>query len=148
MSSKTTSDSPAAEKAQDKAQEARKRNLDLAISQIHKEFGESAIMRMGDEHRVDVDVIPTGNLLIDRALGVGGFPRGRIVEVYGRNPPVKPRSPSPPSPRRRNGAGWPRSSMSSTRSIRNMPASSASIWTISSYPSRPLAKKLFRFAKL
>ncbi|MFN5870533.1 MAG: recombinase RecA [Akkermansiaceae bacterium] len=40
-------------------------------------------MRMGDEHRVDVDVIPTGNLLIDRALGVGGFPRGRIVEVYG-----------------------------------------------------------------
>eukprot|EP00903_Cladosiphon_okamuranus_P003586 g3584.t1 len=67
----------------DKALEARKRNLDLAISQIHKEFGEAAIMRMGDEHRVDVDVIPTGNLLIDRALGVGGFPRGRIVEVYG-----------------------------------------------------------------
>lgn len=80
MAAKTTSESPA---ATDKAQEARKRNLDLAISQIHKEFGESAIMRMGDEHRVDVDVIPTGNLLIDRALGVGGFPRGRIVEVYG-----------------------------------------------------------------
>ena len=38
---------------------------------------------MGDEHKVDVDVIPTGNLLIDRALGVGGFPRGRIIEVYG-----------------------------------------------------------------
>ena len=38
---------------------------------------------MGDDYRVDVDVIPTGNLLIDRALGVGGFPRGRIVEVYG-----------------------------------------------------------------
>ena len=80
MATKTSSDStPAA----DKAQEARKRNLDLAISQIQKEFGEAAIMRMGDEHRVDVDVIPTGNLLIDRALGVGGFPRGRIVEVYG-----------------------------------------------------------------
>lgn len=67
----------------DKAKEARIRNLDLAISQIHKEFGEAAIMRMGDEHRVDVDVIPTGNLLIDRALGVGGFARGRIVEVFG-----------------------------------------------------------------
>ena len=40
-------------------------------------------MRLGDGHRVDVDVIPTGNLLIDRALGVGGFPRGRIVEIYG-----------------------------------------------------------------
>lgn len=76
---KTAAETTAAEKVQ----EARKRNLDLAISQIQKEFGESAIMRMGDEHRVDVDVIPTGNLLIDRALGVGGFPRGRIVEVFG-----------------------------------------------------------------
>ncbi len=65
----------------DKLADARKRNLDLAISQIQKEFGESAIMRMGDEHRVDVDVIPTGNLVIDRALGVGGFPRGRIIEI-------------------------------------------------------------------
>ncbi len=79
MATKTNVETAAA----DKLQEARKRNLDLAISQIHKEFGEAAIMRMGDEHRVDVDVIPTGNLLIDRALGVGGFPRGRIIEVYG-----------------------------------------------------------------
>ncbi|MBB5350411.1 recombination protein RecA [Haloferula luteola] len=66
-----------------KLADARKRNLDLAISQIQKEFGESAIMRMGDEHRIDVDVIPTGNLVIDRALGVGGFPRGRIIEIFG-----------------------------------------------------------------
>ena len=71
------------EDASSKLAEARKRNLDLAISQIQKEFGETAIMRLGDKHRVDVDVIPTGNLLIDRALGVGGFPRGRVVEVYG-----------------------------------------------------------------
>lgn len=67
----------------DKVAAARKKNLDLAISQIQKDFGETAIIRLGDGHRVDVDVIPTGNLLIDRALGVGGFPRGRIVEVYG-----------------------------------------------------------------
>lgn len=79
MSAKATPDSSPNEKLL----EARKRNLDLAISQIQKEFGESAIMRMGDEHRVDVDTIPTGNLLIDRALGVGGFPRGRIVEIFG-----------------------------------------------------------------
>ena len=71
------------ETAADKITEARKRNLDLAISNIQKEFGEAAIIRMGDGHRVDVDVIPTGNLLIDRALGVGGFPRGRIIEVFG-----------------------------------------------------------------
>jgi len=70
-------------KADDKIAAARKKNLDLAISQIQKDFGETAIIRLGDGHRVDVDVIPTGNLLIDRALGVGGFPRGRIMEVYG-----------------------------------------------------------------
>ncbi len=67
----------------DKLAAARKRNLDLAIAQIQKDFGDSAIMRLGDTHRSDVDVIPTGNLLIDRALGVGGFPRGRIIEVFG-----------------------------------------------------------------
>ena len=79
MAAKITSE----ESASEKLAEARKRNLDLAISNIQKEFGEAAIMRMGDGHRVDVDVIPTGNLLIDRALGVGGFPRGRIIEVFG-----------------------------------------------------------------
>ena len=79
MAAKQTSEESAAEKHA----EARKRNLDLAIASIQKEFGEAAIMRMGDGHRVDVDVIPTGNLLIDRALGVGGFPRGRMVEVFG-----------------------------------------------------------------
>ena len=61
----------------------RAKNLDLAIQQIQKDYGEGSIIRMGDDYRVDVDVIPTGNLLIDRALGVGGFPRGRIVEIYG-----------------------------------------------------------------
>ncbi|MGB1129940.1 MAG: recombinase RecA, partial [Haloferula sp.] len=67
----------------DKLADARKKNLDMAISQIQKEFGETAIMRMGDENALNVDVIPTGNLVIDRALGVGGFPRGRIIEVFG-----------------------------------------------------------------
>ncbi len=62
---------------------ARKRNLDLALSQIQKDFGENAIMRLGDNVKMEVDVIPTGNLLIARALGVGGFARGRIVEIYG-----------------------------------------------------------------
>ena len=66
-----------------KLADARARNLDLAIQQIQKDFGEGAILRMGDDKIVDVSVIPTGNLLIDQALGVGGFPRGRIVEIYG-----------------------------------------------------------------
>jgi recombination protein RecA len=62
---------------------ARNRNLDLALQQIHKDFGEGSIMRLGTTQHMDVEVIPTGNILIDRALGVGGFPRGRIVEVFG-----------------------------------------------------------------
>ena len=84
-----TSSAPdmAASKSNDKETsriaDARAKNLDLAISQIQKDFGESAIMRLGTDNRIDVEVIPTGNVLIDRALGAGGFPRGRIVEVYG-----------------------------------------------------------------
>src|SRR5438128_4943364 len=62
---------------------ARNKNLDLAIQQIAKDYGEGAIMRLGEAHIVDVDVIPTGNILIDRALGVGGVPRGRVVEIFG-----------------------------------------------------------------
>lgn len=82
-----TEPSPMASKSTDKENnriaEARAKNLDLAISQIQKDFGEAAIMRLGTENHMDVEVIPTGNLIIDRALGAGGFPRGRIVEVYG-----------------------------------------------------------------
>src|SRR5207244_3682191 len=69
--------------AADKLAAARNKNLDLAIQQIAKDYGEGAIMRLGGERIVDIDVIPTGNILIDRALGVGGFPRGRIVEIFG-----------------------------------------------------------------
>ena len=59
------------------------KNLEAAIDRIQKDFGENSIIRMGDNHCVAVEVIPTGNLLIDRALGVGGFARGRIIEVFG-----------------------------------------------------------------
>jgi recombination protein RecA len=68
---------------EDKAQAARARNLDLALQQIEKDYGSEAIRRLGDATHSKVEVIPTGNILIDRALGVGGFPRGRIVEIYG-----------------------------------------------------------------
>jgi recombination protein RecA len=73
----------AAAKGDEKLVAARKKNLDLAITQIQKDFGEAAIMRLGDDKRMNVESIPTGNLVIDRALGVGGFPRGRIVEIFG-----------------------------------------------------------------
>jgi len=67
----------------EKAAAARAKNLDLAIQQIAKDYGDGAIMRLGAEGSKGISVIPTGNLLIDRALGVGGFPRGRIIEIYG-----------------------------------------------------------------
>jgi recombination protein RecA len=74
---------PSAEPNTSKIAEARARNLDLAIQQIQKDYGEGAILRMGTGEKAEVSVIPTGNLLIDQALGVGGFARGRIVEIYG-----------------------------------------------------------------
>lgn len=73
----------AADAGTNRLAEARARNLDLAIQQIQKDFGEGSILRMTKDQKVEVAVIPTGNLLIDQALGVGGFARGRIVEVYG-----------------------------------------------------------------
>lgn len=67
----------------DKAQAARLKNLDLALQQIEKDYGSEAIRRLGDDTVSQVESIPTGNIMIDRALGVGGFPRGRIIEIYG-----------------------------------------------------------------
>jgi recombination protein RecA len=74
---------PAASSGEDRLAAARAKNLDAALQQIQKDFGEGSIMRLGDNRKMDVEVIPSGNLLIDRALGAGGFPRGRIMEVFG-----------------------------------------------------------------
>ena len=57
--------------------------LDDAISQIEKKFGKGSVMRLGDRTAVDVDVIPSGSLTLDKALGIGGYPKGRIIEIYG-----------------------------------------------------------------
>lgn len=59
------------------------KDLDLAISAINREFGEGSLMKMGERSHKPVDVIPTGSVAIDLALGVGGLPRGRITEIYG-----------------------------------------------------------------
>jgi len=59
------------------------KSLDLALSAINKQFGEGAIMKLGESKKLDVSVIPTGCPSIDLALGVGGLPRGRIAEIYG-----------------------------------------------------------------
>jgi recombination protein RecA len=61
----------------------RDKALELALAQIDKQFGKGSIMRLGDDGRAPVNVIPTGSIALDVALGVGGLPRGRVVEIYG-----------------------------------------------------------------
>ena len=61
----------------------REQALERAMAQIEKEYGKGSIMRLGSDQRADVSVIPTGSFGLDLALGVGGLPRGRIVEIYG-----------------------------------------------------------------
>ena len=63
--------------------EGKLKALQAAMSKIEKDFGKGSIMRMGDELIEDVEVIPTGSIGLDVALGVGGYPRGRIIEIYG-----------------------------------------------------------------
>ena len=61
----------------------RSKALESALAQIERQFGKGSIMKMGDEGRAPVEVIPSGSIALDLALGIGGFPRGRVVEIYG-----------------------------------------------------------------
>ncbi len=61
----------------------KKKALEMALGQIEKQFGKGAVMKLGENAHMNVEVIPTGSLSLDIALGVGGVPRGRIVEIYG-----------------------------------------------------------------
>lgn len=63
--------------------DARREALAAALGKIEKDFGRGAVMRLGDESIEDIDVIPTGSIGLDFALGVGGYPRGRIIEIFG-----------------------------------------------------------------
>jgi len=64
-------------------QSDKEKAVDIAVSQIERNFGKGAIMRLGDRAKVHVDVIPTGSISLDAALGIGGIPRGRITEIFG-----------------------------------------------------------------
>ncbi len=57
--------------------------LETALSQIERQFGKGTVMRLGDEAKVAIEVIPSGSLALDAALGIGGYPRGRVIEIYG-----------------------------------------------------------------
>ncbi|HEY4527418.1 MAG TPA: recombinase RecA [Candidatus Paceibacterota bacterium] len=70
-----------AKKSEEK--ETKRAGVESAIKEIQQKYGEGAIMKLGEARRVDVDTIPTGSLGLDLALGVGGVPRGRVIEIYG-----------------------------------------------------------------
>lgn len=78
-----TSDNEKNEKEEAAKSSEKKASLELALSKIQKDFGEGAIMKMGEGYKVKVDVIPTGSIGLDLALGINGVPRGRIVEIFG-----------------------------------------------------------------
>jgi recombination protein RecA len=61
----------------------REKALDVALANIDKQFGKGSVMRLGDEVRAPIEVIPTGSIALDVALGIGGLPRGRVIEIYG-----------------------------------------------------------------
>lgn len=64
-------------------QAAKQKNIDLAITQIERQFGKGSIMKMGDRKSLNVAAIPTGSISLDAAIGIGGVPRGRVIEIYG-----------------------------------------------------------------
>lgn len=70
-------------KKEEKVDARENKNVALAIQEIQEKYGDGSIMKLGDARKVDVDVIPTGSISLDIALGVGGIPRGRVIEVYG-----------------------------------------------------------------
>ena len=74
---------PQDDKKEDKRSSDRSKSLDTALAQIERQFGKGAVMKMGDRKAVAMEVIPTGSVALDIALGVGGLPRGRVVEIYG-----------------------------------------------------------------
>ena len=59
------------------------KSLESTISQIERSFGKGSVMRLGQQDRVEIETISTGSLSLDLELGIGGFPKGRIVEIYG-----------------------------------------------------------------
>lgn len=70
-------------KGKRKEKDEKSKALDMALGELRKRFGDNSIMRLGDQNQLNIDTIPTGCLSLDIALGVGGLPRGRVIEIYG-----------------------------------------------------------------
>ena len=67
----------------EKEKNAKLKVLELTLGKLEKSYGKGVVMKLGDKIAEDIDVIPTGSIGLDLALGVGGYPRGRVIEIYG-----------------------------------------------------------------
>jgi len=81
MAAKAEKTKKSAEAASDRSE--RQKALDAALAQIEKQYGKGSVMRLGENSKMQVDAVPTGSMALDAALGIGGLPKGRIVEIYG-----------------------------------------------------------------
>ena len=113
----------------------KKKALETALAQIEKTYGKGSVMRLGDNPVMNVDCIPTGSLSLDLALGIGGVPRGRIIEIYG------------PESSGKTTLALHIIADAQKRLTRNGRAPSASTWTVCWSPSRTAANRHFRSPK-
>ena len=127
-------------------EENRKKALVAALGQIEKQFGKGSVMRLGDAAAAsyDVEAISTGSLGLDIALGVGGLPRGRVIEIYGPESSGKTTLALTAIAQAQRAAARRPSSMPSTRSTRPTPRSSASTSTSCWSRSRTTASRRSR----
>ena len=108
------------------ANAAKLKALQATMDKIEKDFGKGAIMKLGDRPEGDVSVIPSGSIALDHALGIGGYPRGRVIEIFGPESSVRPLS------------------------TRNTPLTAPTrrisewTWTPSSYPSPTTGNRLLK----
>lgn len=119
----------------------KKKALAAALGQIERQFGKGAVMRMGDQDRQAIPAISTGSLGLDIALGIGGLPKGRIVEIYGPESSGKTTLTLSVIAQAQKPARPAHSSTPNTPSILNTPASWASTSTTCWCPSRTPANR-------
>jgi predicted ATP-dependent serine protease len=118
------------QEGKDKDSMDRQKALEAALAQIDRAFGKGSAMRLGAKETMQVEAVSTGSLGLDIALGIGGLPRGRIIEIYGPESSGKTTLALHAIAEAQKGGGRRLLSMPNTRSIRSMPRNWASISTI------------------